>query len=53
MVEKSPKVIYTSNPPQWDSILWCGCGHEENRGRVRGKSYNQLLREKWERANSK
>ena len=51
MVEKPPTVIYTSNPPQWDSVLWCACGHTESRGRVYGRSLEQFLRDELERAN--
>lgn len=51
MVEKPPIVIYTSNPPQWDSVMWCACGYSENCGRVHGKTQEQLLHEQWEQAN--
>jgi hypothetical protein len=52
MVEKPPTMIYASYPPQWDSVMWCACGHQENRGRVRGKTSEQMLRDDWDRANS-
>lgn len=51
MVEKYPSVIYTSNPPQWDSVMWCACGHTEYMGRVYGKTDLQLLHDRWESAN--
>ena len=51
MVERPPTVIYTSNPPQWDSVMWCGCGHQENRGRVYGRTVEESLRDQWEMAN--
>ena len=53
MVERPPTMIYASSPPQWDSVMWCGCGYEQNMGRVRGKTAEETLREKWERANHK
>ena len=52
MVEKPPTVIYASNPPQWDSVMWCACGHTENRGRVYGQTQEQMMREQWKRANT-
>lgn len=30
MVEKQPTMIYASYPPQWDRVLWCGCGHQQD-----------------------
>ena len=51
MIEKAPTTIYTSNPPQWDCIMWCGCGHTVNLGRVFAKSEEQRLRDEWEAAN--
>ena len=51
MVEKAPTVIYTTDPPQWDSVMWCGCGYSENRGRVWGKTPEQSLQEEWEHIN--
>lgn len=53
MVEKPPTLIFCSNPPQWDRVLWCGCGHQQDMGRVYGKTAEQSLREQWERANGK
>ena len=53
MVEKPPTMIYASNPPQWDRVVWCGCGHQQDMGRVRGKTPEDSLREQWERANGK
>ena len=52
MVEKPPSCIYTTNPPQWDSVMWCACGHVENLGRVRGKSAEDTLMDAWRRENS-
>lgn len=52
MVEKPPSIIYTSNPPQWDRIMWCVCGYQENMGRVRAKSLEEQLRDEWEKANT-
>jgi len=51
MVEKAPSMVYLTNPPQWDSVMWCSCGYAENLGRVYGKTADQYLQEKWERAN--
>jgi len=53
MVEKPPTVIYHSNPPQWDSVMWCGCGYTENMGRVRGTTQEERLIDDWKRANKK
>lgn len=53
MIEKSPTVIYTTNPPQWDRVMWCGCGHQENLGRVYGQTESESIREQWEAANGK
>lgn len=53
MVEKPPTMFYASNPPQWDRVMWCGCGHQQDMGRVRGKTPEDSLREQWERANGK
>jgi len=53
MVEKQPTMIYASYPPQWDRVLWCGCGHQQDMGRVHGKTAEQAMREEWERANGK
>ncbi len=52
MVEMPPTVIYPTNPPQWDSVMWCGCGHQESRGRVYAPSAEQSLRSEWEKANN-
>ena len=52
MVEKPPAIIYTSIPPQWDSVMWCACGYSENRGRVYGQTQEQMLHEKWKKANA-
>lgn len=52
MVEKPPSVIYTSDPPQWDSVLWCGCGYQENRGRVWGKAPERQLHDEWKERNN-
>jgi len=52
MVEKPPTVIYCSYPPQWDSVMWCGCGYQEYRGRVYGKTPEQSLRDEWETINN-
>jgi len=51
MVEKPPTVIYSSNPPQWDVVMWCGCGYEEYHGRKSAKTEEETLKELWERAN--
>ena len=51
MVERPPSVIYTSNPPQWDSVWWCACGYQEDRGRVYGKTPDELLKDAWDEAN--
>lgn len=53
MVEKPPAVIYTSNPPQFDSVMWCACGYAKNKGRVHGKTQEQMMREQWNLANVK
>lgn len=53
MVEKPPTVIYPTNPPQWNSVMWCACGHQEGRGRVYAPTAEQSLRSGWERANAK
>ena len=53
MIEKPPTMIYTTNPPQWDRVMWCGCGHTENLGRVHGKSAEQNLMDEWKRRNAK
>jgi len=51
MVEAPPTVIYASNPPQWDRIMWCGCGHQENLGRVFGLTAEERMRKEWEEIN--
>jgi hypothetical protein len=51
MVEKPPEQIYCSYPPQWDSVMWCGCGYTEDRGRVYGMTYEQFLHNAWKEAN--
>jgi len=51
MVEKPPEQIYCSYPPQWDCVMWCGCGHTEDRGRVYGMTYEQFLHNAWKEAN--
>ena len=53
MIEKPPDRVYTSNPPQWDSVMWCGCGYSENRGRVFAKSQEESLMDEWKRRNNK
>jgi hypothetical protein len=33
MIERPPDIIYTTNPPQWDRIMWCGgCDYSKNIG---------------------
>ena len=51
MVEKPASFIYTSNPPQWDSVIWCACGYQESRGRVYGKSLDESMLDQWHKAN--
>jgi hypothetical protein len=51
MVEKPPSVIYASNPPQWDRVMWCACGHTENLGRTHGESAQDSLLAEWKRMN--
>jgi hypothetical protein len=51
MVEKPPEQIYCSYPPQWDSVMWCGCGYTEERGRVYGMTPEQSLYNSWKEAN--
>jgi len=51
MVEKPPTMIYTSSPPQWDSVMWCACGYSEDRGRVRGMTEQEMLHDDWRKAN--
>ena len=51
MIEKPPDIIYTTNPPQWDQIMWCGCGYQENLGRILAKTEHEILMYNWERAN--
>lgn len=51
MIEKSPTIIYPTNPPQYDLVMWCGCGHTENRGRAFAKTENEKLYEQWKRIN--
>jgi hypothetical protein len=51
MVEKPPVMIYPSNPPQYDSVMWCGCGYTENRGRVFDKTSDEQLYDLWKRIN--
>jgi len=52
MVQKPPDRLYLSNPPQWDCIMWCGCGYQENLGRVQGMTEEESLRDQWESLNS-
>jgi len=51
MVEKPPSQIYCTYPPQWDSVMWCACGHTVNMGRVYGRTDGQVLQDKWNQAN--
>ena len=51
MVEKSPVMFYPTNPPQYDSVMWCGCGYTENRGRVYDKTEDEQLYDLWKRIN--
>lgn len=51
MVEKTPVIIYPTNPPQYDLIMWCGCGHTENRGRVFDKTTDEQLYDLWKLIN--
>jgi len=51
MVEKPPTIFYTTNPAQYDKVMWCGCGYQENCGRVYCETVEDTLRRKWERAN--
>ena len=53
MIEKKPSVIYLTNPPQRDSVLWCACGHSEDRGRVYERSSESRLLDDWKIANGK
>lgn len=43
MIGKPPTTIYPTNPVQYVSILWCGCGHTENRDRVYAKTEDKQL----------
>ena len=38
MIENPPAMIYPTNPPQYDLIMWCGCGYTENGCRVYDKT---------------
>ena len=51
MVEKAPGIIYATYPACWDRVLWCACGHTENRGIVRGKTSDEILMDTWREAN--
>ena len=51
MIEKPPAIIYLSEPPQWDRVMWCGCGYQENLGRVIAPTQEENLRDKWGQAN--
>lgn len=51
MVEKPPTEIFTSYPPQWRCIMWCGCGYTEDRGLVSGKTAEESMQDEWERIN--
>lgn len=52
MVHQPPSCMYASNPPQWDDVVWCGCGYTEDRGRVSGMTAEEALRAAWEAANA-
>jgi hypothetical protein len=51
MIEKSPNIVFLTDPPQWDKIMWCACGYTENLGRVYEKTEKQILHERWKEAN--
>jgi len=51
MVQKPPQTIYLTYPAQYDQVMWCGCGHQENRGRVYEKTQEQMLQDEWNRIN--
>jgi len=51
MIEKPPVMIYSANPQQYDSVMWCGCGYSENRGRVFSKAEDEQLYDLWKKAN--
>lgn len=52
MVEKPSEKLYLTDPPQWDCVMWCNCGYTEDRGRIIGKTKEELLKETWDRAQS-
>ena len=51
MITKPPDRILTSYPPKWHCIMWCGCGHEEDRGLVSGDGNYELI-DLWKAENS-
>jgi len=51
MVQKPPQTIYLTYPAQYDQVMWCGCGYQENRGRVYEKTQEQRLQDEWNRIN--
>lgn len=52
MIETMGNNVLASNPPQYEIILWCGCGYRESRGYHRGISQEEMRRNEWERINS-
>jgi hypothetical protein len=51
MVKAYSNIVLTSYPPQYPWYWYCGCGHTEDGGIERGKTYEEQLREEWENKN--
>jgi hypothetical protein len=52
MIETIGPSVRPTNPPQTETVMWCGCGYSESRGWKWLKSSEELRMEEWNRINS-
>jgi C4-type Zn-finger protein len=51
MIKQGTGIVLTSNPPVYPQEWWCGCGYRESAESIRGKTEDEISREKWEQEN--
>ena len=52
MIKTTGPNIRASYPPQYEIIMWCGCGVRESRGWQSGRTIEEVNMDEWKRLNS-
>jgi hypothetical protein len=52
MIETTGPSIKLSHPPQYEVVMWCGCGYSESRGWKRAYTTEEIKMYQWKKLNT-